>query len=70
MLLKTRIKKFMVCEECYCLSISNIDCVCAQGVYRTIELEFEVCECCGGIMTDGEPAETEFNKEQINELNK
>lgn len=27
--------------------------------------KFEVCECCGNIINDGNPAETDFNLKQI-----
>lgn len=48
------------------VGVTVIDCVCAyQNGYNTIELEFEVCECCGNLVSDGEPADTEFNKEQL-----
>jgi len=43
----------------------NDDCVCSQGNYKTIELEFETCECCGQMINGGEPADTPFNLEQL-----
>jgi hypothetical protein len=41
------------------------DCICANGNYKTIKLEFEVCPSCGNIINDGTPADTPFNKKQI-----
>lgn len=43
-------------------------CVCFNGSYKTITLEFEVCDCCGA--KKEEPAETEFNAAAIAEANK
>jgi hypothetical protein len=61
----TKIKKFDVCSECFCVSAVHLDCVCVDGNYKTIELEFEVCKCCGNLIEDGNPCDTEFNKKQI-----
>lgn len=63
--MKTRLEKFKVCDQCYCVGKQHIDCVCAYDKYNTIELEFEVCECCGHLINDGAPAHTPFNDEQI-----
>lgn len=61
-----RLEKFKVCADCYSIGISIYDCVCTyQNGYPTIELEFEVCECCGNVVSDGTPADTSFNTEQI-----
>jgi hypothetical protein len=54
-----------VCDQCYCVGITYVDCICIYGKYKKIELEFEVCECCGHLVNDGKPADTEFNKTQF-----
>jgi len=36
--------------------------------FNSIELEFEVCECCGNLISDGNPADTTFNDEQLLKL--
>jgi len=64
--MKTRLEKHRVCNRCYAVGILDNDCVCSYGKYETIELEFEVCECCGNLIDDGNPADTPFNKEQLN----
>ena len=61
----THLEKFEVCENCHCVGIRHLDCVCSYDKYRTIELEFEVCNCCGNLIEDGSPADTEFNKDQL-----
>jgi len=61
----TRLQKFNVCDQCFCLGTVHMDCVCAYDKYKTIELEFEVCECCGHLIDDGTPADTPFNEEQL-----
>lgn len=63
--MKTRLEKFKVCDQCYCVGMKYGDCVCSYDKYKTIELEFEVCECCGHLIDDGNPADTPFNDEQI-----
>ncbi len=63
--MKTRLEKFTVCNECYCVGILFTDCQCSHGKYETIELEYEVCDCCGNLIEDGNYAETEFNKNQL-----
>ena len=63
--MKTRLEKFEVCDQCCSVGIIHGDCVCSYDKYKTIELEFEVCECCGHLIDDGNPADTQFNDEQI-----
>jgi len=63
--MKTIFKKFKVCDQCYCVGMIYGDCVCSYDKYKTIELEFEVCKCCGHLIDDGNPADTPFNHEQI-----
>lgn len=67
--MSTRLEKFKVCDECYCVNIIHTDCICSYSKYKTIELEFEVCTCCGQLIDDGTPADTEFNTEQIKKHN-
>ena len=62
----THLEKHKVCDRCLSVDISDPDCMCCIGKYDTIELEFEVCNCCGNIVNDGRPAETEFNTKQLN----
>jgi len=63
-----RIEKHSVCDECFNVGISP-HCVCFDSNYSTIELEFEVCDCCGQVLNDGRtPANTEFNAEQLKKL--
>lgn len=63
--MKTRLEKHKVCDECYSIGIVDNNCRCTYGKYKTIELEFEVCDCCGHLIRDGIPADTKFNEEQI-----
>jgi hypothetical protein len=63
--MKTKLEKFKVCDQCFCVGIQDTNCVCAYDKYKTIELEFEVCECCGHLIDDGTPADTPFNTEQF-----
>ena len=63
--MKTRLEKHKVCDQCYAVGLLYNDCVCSYGKYKTIELEFEVCECCGNLVDDGNPADTPFNEEQF-----
>ncbi len=63
--MKTRLEKFRVCDCCLAVIIINNDCICTYGKYTTIELEFEVCCCCGNLINDGNPADTEFNTAQL-----
>lgn len=69
--MKTILKKHKVCIDCLSVGITYKDCNCLYSRnYKTIELEFEECECCGNLISDGNPAETEFNKKQFeNEQN-
>jgi len=66
--MKTRLEKFRVCDRCLCIGIEDPNCQCAFGKYQTVELEFEVCDCCGSVINDGQPAETEFNEKQLTNL--
>jgi|LakMenEpi03Aug12_release.lakeMendotaPanAssembly.Ray.scaffolds.fasta_scaffold5302238_1 RNase P subunit RPR2 len=60
---KTLIKE-IVCADCMSLDIIDINCVCTyMKNYKTIELEFEKCDCCGNI--ERYPAKTEFNDKQL-----
>jgi len=63
--METRLEKHEVCDQCYSLEIIDINCVCTYREYKTIELEFEVCDCCGHLINNGEPADTPFNTEQF-----
>lgn len=65
--MKTELKKFDVCKDCLSVGITDVNCVCAVGMHKTITLEFEVCSCCGHLIEDGEPADTPFNKKQLKE---
>ena len=57
--------KYEVCKSCLSIGIRYNDCICTyMDGYETIELEFEVCECCGHV-DDSYPADTEFNKSQL-----
>ena len=61
-----RLEKHTVCVDCLCVGISDPNCICTyQDNHKTIELEFEVCECCGKIISDGFPADTKFNQKQF-----
>jgi len=64
--MKTRLEKYKVCKRCFSVGITDNNCVCTYGNYKTIELEFEVCDCCGHLINDGSPADTEFNDKQLN----
>ena len=63
--MKTRLEKFKVCDQCYSVGVQDMNCVCSYSNYKVIELEFEVCECCGNLIEDGCPANTPFNDEQL-----
>ncbi len=68
--MKTILQKFKVCTSCLSVNITDNDCICMyQKDYPTIELEFEVCECCGHLIEDGSPADTSFNDQQFTKLN-
>ena len=62
---KTKLEKIEVCDQCYSLGITDNNCVCSYGHYKVIELEFEVCNCCGHLINDGLPADTPFNEKQL-----
>lgn len=62
--MKTHLQKIKVCDRCFSDTITDPNCQCCIGKYKTIELEFEVCDCCGNTIEDGQPAETEFNNSQ------
>jgi len=64
--MKTRLEKHIVCEDCQSVGILDAHCMCAYGNYKKIELEFEVCDCCGNLVDDGNPADTKFNENQLN----
>jgi len=64
-----RLEKHTVCASCFSIGITDKDCVCTySNVYPTIELEFEVCDSCGRIINDSNPADTPFNEEQFKAL--
>lgn len=65
----TSIKKFVVCAACHGIGVPEPECICTyQNGYPTIELEFEVCDCCGHPVSDGTAADTPFNDEQFAKL--
>lgn len=61
------LKRFNVCTECKArVRAVDSNCICNfSSLFDTIELEFEVCECCGKEVTPEQYADTEFNKAQI-----
>jgi hypothetical protein len=59
--------KHKVCTNCLSHAVVNSDCICTYSRnYPVIELEFESCNCCGN--TSHEYADTEFNQEQLKQL--
>ena len=63
--MKTRLEKHIVCVDCQSIGITDVNCICVDSNrYETIELEFEVCDCCGSPISDF-PADTEFNRKQL-----
>lgn len=59
--------KIVVCASCLSPEITDSKCICIYSKsYKTIELEFEKCNCCS--RTDSQPAETQFNEEQYKKL--
>lgn len=61
-----KFQKHKVCIHCLGVGVVDPSCPCTYShKYQTIELEFEVCECCGHLKNDGEPAATSFNEEQL-----
>lgn len=58
------LQKIKVCRDCLSPGIIYPECICVYDRnYATIELEFEVCNCCGNM--NSHPADTEFNKKQL-----
>ena len=67
---KITLQKFKVCQDCWSVGITDNQCICTyEKNYPTIELEFEVCKCCNHLINEGNPAETEFNKKQLESFN-
>lgn len=66
--MKTRLEKHKVCDQCFSINPPS-DCICTYSNYKTIELEFEVCECCSHLISDGNPADTDFNTNQYKKHN-
>jgi len=62
---KTKLEKYRVCNKCYSVGITDNNCMCTYGKFEPIVLEFEVCTCCGGLIEDGNPADTAFNNKQL-----
>lgn len=61
--------KHTVCTSCFGVGIRDTNCICTyQNNYETIDLEFETCKCCGNLICDGHPADTEFNDNQFKKL--
>jgi hypothetical protein len=61
-----KLEKHTVCASCQAVGVTDTNCICVDNNrYPTIELEFEVCKCCGNLISDGEPADTEFNNKQL-----
>ena len=57
---KMVLQKIIVCTDCYSPDIIDSDCICTySNDYEVIELEFDVCECCGNAL---EIADTKFNE--------
>lgn len=66
--MSTRLEKHTVCAHCHSVGIIYNDCICTyQNGYPTVELEFEVCNCCGNLVSDGQCADTPFNEKQLKE---
>lgn len=63
--MKLRYEKHEVCVECFAVGILFPECICTHEAHDTIVLEFAVCDCCGNILEDGHPADTKFNKNQL-----
>lgn len=63
------VAKFVVCASCLSEGVTDINCVCcSEEGYDSIELEFNSCECCGHIIDDGFPINSEFNTAQLKTL--
>jgi len=64
--MKTKLEKHTVCVICQSVGNTDPRCICCyENRWESIELDFEACECCGNLIDDGNPADTEFNKEQL-----
>lgn len=62
--MKNKIEKFKVCKDCLSIGITDSNCVCTyQNGYKTVELEFEICGCCGEVSF--EPIDNFFNYQQL-----
>ncbi|MCH8067795.1 MAG: hypothetical protein IID16_00780 [Candidatus Marinimicrobia bacterium] len=68
--MKTHLQKIEVCDRCFSDRIIDTDCQCCIGNVILIELEFDVCHCCCNVIDDGQPADTEFNREKYLKLKK
>lgn len=67
--MKTKLVRERVCVNCLSVEITDPNCVCTYDKnFEDVELEFEVCACCNKVLSDGAPADTEFNKEQLSNL--
>jgi len=61
-----KLEKHTVCASCWSVGVTDVHCICVDNNnYPTIELEFNVCEWCENLECDGDPADTEFNNEQL-----
>lgn len=68
---KTKLVKHTVCKSCLSVGITYGECICMySNTYPTVEIEVEECACCGHILNDGNPPETEFNNKQLEHDNK
>lgn len=60
--------KYEVCADCHSAEIIYSECVCVtEKRYPTIELEFDICRCCGHTSTL--PNDSEFNDQQYEDNN-
>lgn len=58
----THLEKHRVCTSCFSIGTTDPNCICCNtDNYDTIELEFEICNCCGNPIEDGTPADSIFN---------
>lgn len=64
----TILKKINVCKYCFSDGITDLNCKCVNSRVNTVLLEFEFCKCCNNIISDGYPAETNFNKNQLKNI--
>jgi len=65
------LKKYEVCASCKSIEKVNSNCICnVVKIYPTIELEFEVCRCCGNPITPSKFAKTDNNLQAINDYYK